>query len=61
MSTTAYKFRCGAIERSRGVSIVWEHCAYIVRRHPDYGHKVEAARTLKDARKLVAAMRRERS
>lgn len=59
MRPTAYEFRCGAIEHIGCVSIVWEHCAYIVRRHPDYGHKVDGSPRLKEARKIAAAVRRE--
>lgn len=56
---TAYEFRCGAVERFGGVSLSWEHCAYIVRRHPNYGHKVDGSRLLRTARKIAAQMRQE--
>lgn len=57
---TPYAFRCGYVEGSHGfVTIAWEHCTYIIRRHPDHGHKIASVCTLKAARKLAADMRRE--
>ena len=61
MRTTAYGFRCGAVERRGLVAIEWQHCCYHVKRHPSHaaGWRWESARTLREARKLAAMMRRE--
>ena len=61
---TQYAFACGSIERvGEHVSIVMEHGAYIVRRHPAHsaGHLARSCRTLTEARRLAAAMKRGES
>jgi hypothetical protein len=58
---TRYAFACGSVERvGEYVSITMEHGAYIIRRHPSHGAGwlVRSCRTVKEARRLAAAMNR---
>lgn len=56
---TRRELSLGGVERhGEHVSITREHGAYIIRRHPSVGHKVESARTLTQARKIARELRR---
>jgi hypothetical protein len=54
----AKDFRLGCVERWAGVSLFMEHGTYQVRRHPDFGHVVTGAPTLRRARTIAARLRR---
>lgn len=60
---TRYAFACGSIEHVGDVSIVMEHGAFILRRHPGHraGHMIQSCRTLTEARRMAAAMQRGES
>jgi len=56
----ARAFCLGAVEHVGAVSIVRENGAYILRRHPGHpaGHLIRSCRTLREARRMAAAMQR---
>ena len=53
---STHEFLCGDGERyGPHVSVYWQHCCYIVARHPDHpaGHAIESHRLITDARKAA--------
>ena len=55
---TPYSFACGYVERIGCVVLGMHHGVYLACRNPWFGHAVEGSRSLTEARRIAARLRR---